>query len=134
MALPIHRHSLPQIAVDAVFSALAYYLAYRLRFDGTGDVPPKYDELFVGTVGFVIAGNVAVFIVSGLYRHWNRYASQREYLLVARSVLLAVLALVVFVVVVQPSLVRSDVGDVSVNVPTGVLVLYGLILMLFMSA
>ena len=134
MALPINRHALPQIAVDAAFSVLAYYLAYRLRFDGTGDVPEKYHELFVRTVGFVLAGNVVVFILSGLYRHWNRYASQREYLLVARSVLLAVLSLVVFVVVVQPSLVTSDVGDVSVNVPTGVLVLYGLILGLFMSA
>ncbi len=133
MALPVHRHSLPQVAVDAVLSVAAYYLAYRLRFDGTGDVPPKYDELFLRTVGFVIAGNVVVFVLSGLYRHWMRYASQREYLRVARSVLLAVVALVAYVVVVQPTLVRTDNGFVSVNVPTGVLVLYGLILLLFMA-
>ncbi len=32
-AFPVHRHSVPQVALDAVLVALAYYLAYRLRFD-----------------------------------------------------------------------------------------------------
>ena len=32
-AFPIHRHALPQLALDAGLVALAYYLAYRLRFD-----------------------------------------------------------------------------------------------------
>ncbi len=30
----LHRHSLPQLAMDAALVALAYYLAFRLRFDG----------------------------------------------------------------------------------------------------
>ena len=33
-AFPVHRHSLPQVALDAGLVALAYFLAYRLRFDG----------------------------------------------------------------------------------------------------
>ena len=31
-AFPLHRHSLPQLVVDGVLVALAYFLAYRLRF------------------------------------------------------------------------------------------------------
>jgi len=29
----LHRHSLPQLAVDGVLVALAYWLAFQLRFD-----------------------------------------------------------------------------------------------------
>ena len=43
-ALPVHRHSLPQIAVDAGLVALAYFLAFRLRFDR--GVPTRYEDLF----------------------------------------------------------------------------------------
>ena len=32
-ALPLHRHSLPQLAVDGALVALAYYLAFQLRFE-----------------------------------------------------------------------------------------------------
>ena len=32
-AFPVHRHSLPQLLVDGVLVALAYFLAFRLRFE-----------------------------------------------------------------------------------------------------
>ena len=57
-ALPVHRHSLPQIVVDAGLVALAYFLAYRLRFDG--GVPTDYQQLFENTISFVVIGNVAI--------------------------------------------------------------------------
>jgi FlaA1/EpsC-like NDP-sugar epimerase len=133
-ALPVHRHSLSQVALDAGLVALAYYLAYRLRFDGAGGVPELYHDLFVRTLGFVVIGNIAIFALFGLYRHWMRYSSQAEYLRIAQACLAAVLALVAYVAIVQPKLLFAPPrGFVSVNVPTGVLALYGLLMLVFLG-
>ena len=72
-AFPLHRHSLPQLAVDGGLVALAYFLAYRLRFDGAGGVPERYHDLFEATLGFVVVGIVAIFTLFGLYQKWWRY-------------------------------------------------------------
>src|SRR3954465_8544630 len=93
-AFPVHRHSAPQVALDAGLVALAYYLAYRLRFDGAGGVGGLYHDLFVRTLGFVVIGNIAIFGRAALYRHWMRYSSQSEYLRIAQACLVASLALV----------------------------------------
>jgi len=133
-ALPVHRHSLPQIVVDAGLVALAYYLAYRLRFDG--GVPTDYQQLFEHTLSFVVIGSVTIFAGFGLYRHWMRYSSQREYLRIVQAVVTAVLALVAYVAVVKPKeiFVGYPRGFVSVSIPTGVLVLYGLLALVFLGA
>ena len=62
-AFPVHRHALPQVALDAGLVALAYFLAYRLRFDG--GVPPRYEDLFDRTIAFAIFGSILIFAVSG---------------------------------------------------------------------
>src|SRR5215204_2953229 len=133
-ALPVHRHSLSQVALDAGLVALAYYLAYRLPFDGAGGVPELYHDLFVRTLGFVVSGNIAIFALFGLYRHWMRYSSQSEYLRIAQACLAAVLALVAYIAIVQPKLLFAPPrGFVSVNAPTGVLALYGLLMLVFLG-
>ena len=131
-AFPVHRHALPQVALDAGLAALAYYLAYRLRFES--GIPPRYDTLFDRTITFVICGTVFSFALLGLYRHWMRYSSQREYLEIVQAVAVAVFALIGYVAVVQPVLVTTPAGDVAVSVPTGVLVLFGLLLLVFTGA
>jgi FlaA1/EpsC-like NDP-sugar epimerase len=131
-AFPVHRHALPQVVLDAGLVALAYFLAYRLRFDG--GVPPRYDDLFARTITFAVCGSVAIFTLFGLYRHWMRYSSQREYLQIAQAVAVAVFALVGYVAVVQPKLILTPEGYVSVPVPLGVLVLFGLLLLVFIGA
>jgi FlaA1/EpsC-like NDP-sugar epimerase len=131
-AFPVHRHALPQVALDAVLVALAYFLAYRLRFDG--GVPQDYQDLFERTIAFAVCGSVFIFGVFGLYRHWMRYSSQREYLQIAQAALAAVLVLVGYVAIVQPKLVFAPPrGLVSVTVPNGVLVLYGLLMLVFLG-
>lgn len=94
--------------MDAGLVALAYYLAYRLRFDGADGVPDRYEDLFERTIGFVVLGSVVVFALFGLYRHWMRYSSQREYFRIAQAVVVAVLALVGYGAVVQPKLIFVD--------------------------
>jgi FlaA1/EpsC-like NDP-sugar epimerase len=129
--LPFHRHSLPQVAVDAGLVALAYYLAFQLRFDW--EVPELYEDLFSRTIGFVIVGSVFVFALFGLYRHWMRYASQRDYLQIAEAAVVATLALLAYVAVVQPRLTFDGERFVSVNIPSSVLVLYGLLMLVFIG-
>ncbi|HEY6695572.1 MAG TPA: nucleoside-diphosphate sugar epimerase/dehydratase [Solirubrobacteraceae bacterium] len=131
-AFPVHRHALPQVALDAGLVALSYFLAYRLRFDG--GVPPRYEDLFGRTIAFAICGSVFIFALFGLYRHWMRYSSQREYLQIAQAVAASVVALVGYIAVVQPKLIFTPEGFVSVAVPTGVLVLYGLLMLVMLGA
>ena len=131
-AFPVHRHAVPQVALDAGLVALSYFLAYRLRFDG--GVPSRYEDLFNRTITFAICGSVFIFAVIGLYRHWMRYSSQREYLQIAQAVFAAVLALVLYVAVMQPKLIFTREGYVSVSVPTGVLVLWGLLMLVLLGA
>src|SRR4051812_25572281 len=129
-ALPVHRHALPQIVVDAGLVALAYYLAYRLRFDGA--VPPRYQQLFEHTIAFVVCGSVAVFARCGVYRHWVRYSSSREYAQLVPAVGVSVLALLGYVAVVQPVVRLTSGVFVTVFVPTGVLALHGLLTLALM--
>ena len=130
-AFPVHRHALPQVALDAGLVALSYFLAYRLRFDG--GVPDRYEDLFGRTITFAICGSVFIFMLFDLYRHWMRYSSQREYLQIAQAVAVAVFALVGYVAVVQPKLIFTPEGLVPVTVPTGVLVLFGLLMLVLVG-
>ncbi len=66
-AFPLHRHSLPQLAIDGALVAAAYYLRYRLRFDAA-HVPHKYDHLFDSTIIFVVVAALVVFTVFRLER------------------------------------------------------------------
>src|SRR5919112_5924111 len=75
-AVPLHRHSLPQLAVDGALVALAYTLAYRLRFDDV--FPPDYERLYEATLLPVVVGSLAVFTVFRLYQRWWRYSSLRD--------------------------------------------------------
>ncbi len=74
-----------------------------------------------------------MFALFGLYRHWMRYSSQRDYLQIAQACVAATLALVAYVAVVQPRLEFNGTRFTSVNVPASVLVLYGLLMLVFVG-
>jgi FlaA1/EpsC-like NDP-sugar epimerase len=74
--IPITRHRLWQVAVDAVLIAAAWYLAFQLRFDF--EVPRYYETMLRETIVFVVAIKLAVFVAFGFYQRWWRYVSTRD--------------------------------------------------------
>jgi FlaA1/EpsC-like NDP-sugar epimerase len=89
---PVYRNRVLQIAADAGLVALAYYLAFQLRFlDDPHGWPHRYEVLFAQTVGFVVAGKLIVFAAFGLYQKWWRYVSGRD-VAVASAILVVVFA------------------------------------------
>src|SRR6201746_547795 len=75
---PVYRNMLGQLLADAALVALAYFLAFQLRFlDDPHGWPHRYEVLFGQSVGFVIAGKLIVFAICGLYQRWWRYSRGR---------------------------------------------------------
>ncbi|HXD53600.1 MAG TPA: nucleoside-diphosphate sugar epimerase/dehydratase [Solirubrobacteraceae bacterium] len=135
-AFPIHRHSLPQLAVDGALVALAYYLAFQLRFNSG---PPKhYEELRSATLWWVLAGSLPVLVLSGVYQRRWRYAGQRDYEAVVRAVVAIVLLTVVAIEIFRPTHAYPFDGSherhptVAVVLPNGVIILYALLLLAFL--
>jgi FlaA1/EpsC-like NDP-sugar epimerase len=98
---PVYRNRVLQVSADAILVALAFYLAFRLRFLDEG-LPHRYSVLFLQAVAFVAAGKVAVFAAFGLYQKWWRYVSGRDFLTIARAVAVASAILVVLFTVLKP--------------------------------
>jgi len=66
-----------QATVDACMVAIAYVMAYVLRFDPS--VPHRYQVLLVESIGFVVAGKVAIFAIFRLYHRLWRFVDQRDF-------------------------------------------------------
>jgi FlaA1/EpsC-like NDP-sugar epimerase len=124
-ALPLHRHALPQLAVDGGLVAIAYYLAFQLRFEHgpTG----YYAHLRERTIWWVLLGSLPVLIVSRVYQRRWRYAGQRDYEAVARGVLAIVLLTVAAVAVLRPVQRVTHHGTAVILVPVGVVILFALL-------
>jgi FlaA1/EpsC-like NDP-sugar epimerase len=100
---PVYRGRVLQLAADAVLVALAYFLAFQLRFlDDPHGWPHRYEVLFAQTVGFVVVGKLIVFAAFGLYQKWWRYVSGRDFMLIFRAVAVASAILVVLFAVAKP--------------------------------
>lgn len=126
-AVPLHRHSLPQLAVDGVLVALAYFLAYRFRFDDL--FPARYEDLLETTLVPAVVISLVVFTFFRLYQKWWRYSSLRDLEAVVAACVVAVAGLALYVAVRAPVTRTTSEGDVGLNVPTGVLALYFLLLL-----
>src|SRR5213076_2845821 len=59
-SFPLHRHSLPQLAIDGALVALAYVLAFHLRFDR--GVKGSYQTLLERTLPWAVGISLVVFV------------------------------------------------------------------------
>jgi FlaA1/EpsC-like NDP-sugar epimerase len=101
-----------QASVDACLLALAYTLAYVLRFDS---IPHRYQELLVESAAFVVVGKLAIFYVFGLYHKLWRFIDQQDF----ESIVKAVVAGSVAMVAVFFAIPKS----VALDPPRGVIAL-----------
>ncbi len=134
-AIPLHRRSIPQLVVDGALVALAYFLAFQLRFDNGPS--GHYAELRSRTIWWVLAGSLMVLVFSRVYQRRWRYSGQRDFEAVARAVLVIVLLTVVGVEALRPVQRYTvhgtkAVATATVGLPNGVIVLFGLLCLLFL--
>jgi FlaA1/EpsC-like NDP-sugar epimerase len=136
-ALPLHRHSLPQLAVDGALVALAYYLAFELRF--TTKLSAHYSDLRADTIWWVLAGSLPVLVLARVYQRNWRYAGQRDYEAVVLAVVLIVLLTVAGVEILRPVHHYIETGHppghataVPLALPDTVIVLFGLLSLVFL--
>jgi FlaA1/EpsC-like NDP-sugar epimerase len=99
---PVYRNRVLQVCADGALVALAFYLAFRLRFLDQSDLPHRYWVLFAQSVGFVVVGKLAVFAAFGLYQKWWRYVSGRDFVQIVRAVTVSSAILVVAFTVIRP--------------------------------
>src|SRR5438874_444945 len=129
-APPLHRHTLVRLAVDGTLLALAYYLAFQLRFNNgpTG----YYAHLRDRTVWWVLGGSLPVLVLARVYRRRWRYSGQRDYEAVVRGVLAVVALTVVAVAVLRPVERTTHHGTSAIGLPNGVIVLFALLSLAFL--
>ena len=102
-AVPVHRHSLPQLLVDGLLVALAYFLAYRLRFDeGFGGANHRYEQLLSATIWWVPLVTLAALAAFGVYQRLWTFVGQRDYEAVVKGVVLGTLVIVGAIALLHP--------------------------------
>src|SRR3954447_3305261 len=130
-SFPLHRHSLPQLAIDGALVALAYVLAFQLRFDR--GLTPSYEKLFWRTLPWAIGLSLVVFVAFRLYGKWWRYSGQRDLLAVVQAVVLATVGLVAFVSITHPVTRVTNEGVVPIGLPPSVVALWGLLMLVLLA-
>ena len=96
--LPHHR--IWQLGVDAGLVAVAWTLAFQLRFDQ--GLPVFYQTLFDRTIWIVVPVKVAVFVLFGFSNRWWRYFSSRDVWRTGTGVIAACVLADVIVYFAQP--------------------------------
>jgi FlaA1/EpsC-like NDP-sugar epimerase len=129
-SFPLHRHSLPQLVIDGVLVALAYVLAFQLRFDR--GLKGSYETLFWRTLPWAVGISLVVYVGHRLYGKWWRYSTLRDLLSVVQAVVVSTVALAAFVSTTHPVTKDTNEGVVAVGLPPSVVALWLLLTLAFL--
>ncbi len=135
-AWPVHRHSLPQLLVDGVLVALAYYLAFRLRFPNGfhGAQAERYADLLDATIPWVVAGTLIVLAAFGAYQRLWTLVSQRDYEAVVKAMISATVIIVGAITLFHPvqTTAAPGVPSTAVTLPASVIALFFLLTLMLL--
>lgn len=125
-AFPVHRHSLPQLAVDGALVALAYYLAFRLRFESFSGPASRYSQLLSSTIAWVVPVTLAMLAAFGSYQRLWTFVGQRDYEAVLKAVVCATAVIVGAITLAHP-VVTVAAPRTAVTLPASVIALFFLL-------
>src|SRR2546421_1389022 len=101
----VYKRRFGELLLDVILITVAYYGAYRLRFD---NAPPyEYIQAFQSTVGVVIALKIASFGLFGVYRGAWSYAGIFDLSRIMAAVVVAAIATLAYAEWRVPALAHS---------------------------
>jgi FlaA1/EpsC-like NDP-sugar epimerase len=124
MRSPVNRHTMWQVAADAVLVLAAWVLSWYVRFEG--DTRPVYYDRYLewDVVALVVGIALPVFVAFGFYNRWWRYVSTHDMWGAVRGVIVAVIA---------TYLVFTLLDFHPASVPRGIWVVDTLLLLAFVT-
>jgi FlaA1/EpsC-like NDP-sugar epimerase len=91
------------LLVDGILVALAYFLAFRLRFeDGFGPANHRYEHLLDTSIIGVVAVTLVALAAVGQYQRLWRFMGQRDYEAVIKAVFVATVIVVGVIALLHP--------------------------------
>ena len=104
---------LGQVSVDACLIALAYYLAFVLRFDA--GIPARYEELLIETIGFVVLMKLCLFAAFGLYSKLWRFVDQNDFQSIVKAVIVSSFVLIGALFLLSPTAADPPRGVIALD-------------------
>ena len=89
----VNARRVGQVGVDAALLALAYYLAYYLRFDD--GIPNKYEHLLADTILLTVAMKLVIYAAFGLYSKLWRFVDQKDFETILKATVVSTAGLLV---------------------------------------
>jgi FlaA1/EpsC-like NDP-sugar epimerase len=144
--VPVRRHALPQLLIDGVLVALAYFIAFRLRFGAFQDaLPQHYADMVERTIVPVVLLSLLSFILFRVYLRSAKFASLRDLVAIIEGSVVATILSYSYVSIVRPvhyipPTVKATLSPFAAQrftqyppIPTSVIAFFLLLVLTFMA-
>ncbi len=108
----LYKKRLAEMLLDVALIAVAYYGAFRLRFEG--GAPAGFMAAYQSTLGLVIAVKLSIFGLSGVYRGAWRYAGMVDLYRILGAIVASSAALFAYMKWRVPILATSNIIYIDV--------------------